>query len=381
MNELSDITLRLVLTLLMLLLWAIILGGALSLFHFLLSMPMRRAERARTILDLIETALQHGEPVEQALISISRSREQCVGVRFHLFVAWLEKGLRLDEALARVPRLLPPGIVAMLQAGQRIGDLRKTLPACRQLLADSTSETRSALNYLVVITFVVSPMTIIVFFITAVIVFPKFIEIGNGMGVGDPTAIRLLLGYRLPFIWMQVFLQLAVWFTAFVYVMGPRARAWLPGYDQVNWRLPWRRKRMQRDFSLMLATLLDAGMPEPEAVTLAADCTANSVFQARAALIVDAIKQGRPLTNAVQELDDTGEFRWRLANATHSRGGFLTALSGWHDALNAKSFQHEQAAAHIVSTSLVLINGLFVAIVVVAVFSFLISIVNGGVLW
>ena len=131
----------------------------------------------------------------------------------------------------------------------------------------------------------------------------------------------------------------------------------------------------------MLATLLDAGMPEPEAVRLAADCTVNSVFQKRAAIALNALKQGRSLTDAVQEMDDTGEFRWRLTNATHSRGGFLSALGGWHDALGAKAFQNEQAAAHVVSTSLVLLNGMFVAAIVISVFSFLISIVNAGVLW
>jgi type II secretory pathway component PulF len=380
-NDIPDIALRVTITLLGLALGAIVLGGILSLFHAVLSLPMRRAERARTILDLMETALTHGEPVEQALISISQTREQSVGVQFHLFVAWLEKGLRLEEALAKVPRLLPPAIVAMLQAGQRIGDLRKILPACRQLLADAISETRSALNYLVVITFVVSPVTIFVFIVTAVLVFPKFIEIGYGMGVGHPTGIRWLVDYRLPFIWIQILLQLTVWFTAFVYVMGPHVRTWLPGYDWVNWRLSWRRKRMQRDFSVMLATLIDAGTPEPDAVTLAARCTANSCFEERAARAVNALQQGGSLTDAMQELDDTGEFRWRLTNAAHSRGGFLAALAGWHDALNAKSFQHEQAAAHVVSTALVLLNGLFVACVVIAVFSFLISIVNAGILW
>jgi len=380
-NEISEITLRVAVTLLLLLLWAIVLGGILSLFHFLLSLPMRRAERARMILDLIDTALQHGEPVEQALISISQSREQSVGVRFHLFVAWLEKGHRLDEAFAKVPRLLPPAIVGMLKAGQRIGDLRKVLPACRQLLADSISETRSALNYLVVITFVVSPATIFVFLMTAMVVFPKFIEIASGMGVGRPTGILLLVEHRFAFIWIQILLQLLVWSFAFVHVIGPHARAWLPGFDQLSWRLPWRRKRMQRDFSVMLATLLDAGMPEPEAVTLAADCTVNSIFQQRAAVVLNALKQGRSLTDAVQEMDDSGEFRWRLVNATHSQGGFLAALNGWHDALNAKAFQNEQAAAHVVSTSLVLLNGLFVAAIVVSVFSFLISIVNAEVLW
>jgi len=60
------------------------------------------------------------------------------------------------------------------------------------------------------------------------------------------------------------------------YVTGPRAETWFPVLQRVRFRLPWQLKRMQRDFSVMLAILLDAGMPEPEAVSLAADCTANT---------------------------------------------------------------------------------------------------------
>ncbi|MCC6823841.1 MAG: type II secretion system F family protein [Verrucomicrobiota bacterium] len=381
MNDFPDLLLRLGLVLAMLFLWAIVLGGGLALLHLLVSLPMRRAERARALLDLMETSLRLGEPVEPALISISLSREQSLGVRFHLFVAWLEKGLRLDEALAKVPRLLPPQIVAMLQAGQRIGDLRKILPACRQLLADAVSETRSALNYLVVITFVVSPATMFVFSILAIMVFPKLNEVAYGLGMDHSGGIHWLIRHSTLFVGTQIIFQLGMWLAAIIYVIGPHAHAWLPGYDQLSWRLPWRRKRMQRDFSIMLATLLDARMPEPEAITLAADCTANRCFQQRAAAAVHDLRQGHPLTEAVQGMDDHGEFRWRLTNAAHSRNGFLAALAGWHDALNAKAFQQQQAAAQVISTALLLFNGAFVAAIVITVFAFLISIINAGCLW
>lgn len=382
MNEFPpDLLLRIGIALAMLCVWVLGIGGGLALLHFLVSLPMRRAERARAILELMETALRLGEPVEQALISISQSREQSLGVRFHLFVAWLERGLRLPEALAKVPRLLPPQIVAMLQAGERIGDLRKILPACRQLLADAVSETRSALNYLVVITFVISPATMLVFWMIAVMVLPKLNEVANGLGTDPAGGLHWLIQHRILFLDTQILFQIGMWSAALLYIIGPRARAWLPGFDQLSWHLPWRRRRMQRDFSIMLATLLDARMPEPEAITLAADCTANRRFQARAVLAVNHLRQGRSLPEAVQALDDHGEFRWRLTNATHSRGGFLTALAGWHDALNAKAFQQQQAAAHAISTALLLFNGVFVAAIVITVFAFLISIINAGCLW
>jgi type II secretory pathway component PulF len=116
-------------------------------------------------------------------------------------------------------------------------------------------------------------------------------------------------------------------------------------------------------------------------VTLAAECTANKIFRRRAAHTVDGLKQGMKLTEAVQAMDDAGEFRWRLTNAFHAHSGFLQALAGWHEALDAKAFQREQAAAHGITTALVLWSGFFVGTVVVSVFMFLVSIINAGVLW
>jgi type II secretory pathway component PulF len=145
--------------------------------------------------------------------------------------------------------------------------------------------------------------------------------------------------------------------------------------------LPWRRKRLQRDFSTMLAILLDAGMPEPEAVALAADSTANGVFCHRADAVVEKLKQGVALPQAIQAMDDSGEFAWRLTNAFHGRAGFLQALAGWHESLDAKAFQQEQAVSQGVTTALVFWSGLYVGTIAISVFSFLVSIISSSALW
>ena len=80
-------------------------------------------------------------------------------------------------------------------------------------------------------------------------------------------------------------------------------------------------------------------------------------------------------------MDDSGEFRWRLTNALQGSGGFLRALAGWHEWLDAKAFQEEQAATHGITSVLVLWSGLFVGVVVVSVFAFLVSVIDAGVLW
>jgi type IV pilus assembly protein PilC len=368
-------------TLLLLVIWVAVIGGLLFLSHFLLTLPMRRAERERFFLDLIETALNRGQPIEETIVSVSQSRERAFGVHFHSLAVWLKDGLRFNEALAKVPRLLPPQVLAMLKVGQQIGDVRKVLPACRQLLKDAVSQTRGAINYVVILAFVITPAGFLIFSHMMINVMPRFLEVSAGMEGGQPTWIEFLFAHRVAVVLMQIVLLLVMWITAFIYIGGPRLVSWLPVLERIDYWLPWRRKRMQRDFSTMLALLLDSGVPEPEAVKLAADCTANKNFQRRSRYAVDCLRRGMKLTEAIQVMDKAGEFHWRLTNASHAHAGFLQSLAGWHESLDAKAFQQEQAAAHGITTALVLLNGLFVGVVVISVFLFLVSIINAGVLW
>jgi type II secretory pathway component PulF len=375
-----DIMSRLAVTALLFTLGLGIVAAILFAVHWLITLPMRRAERARLFLDVIETALKSGRPIEEALISVSQSRDLSLGVRFYILTAWTERHLRFEEALARVPAFLPPQITAMLRAGQKIGDLRKVLPACRQLLKDGVSQTRAALSYLVILTLVITPVGIAVFWVLEVMVIPKFMEISDSLG-GDPRPAAFYHGHQVAIILVQTCVVLLLWLVAIIYVAGPRLVRWLPILERVHYWLPWRRKRMQRDFSTLLAILLDSGISEPEAITLAAGCAANKVIGRRAARAIESLKQGRNLAQAVQMIDDSGEFGWRLANAFHGSAGFLPALAGWHESLDAKAFQQEQAAAHGVTTALVLWSGLFVGAVVISVFMFLISLIDAGILW
>ena len=137
--------------------------------------------------------------------------------------------------------------------------------------------------------------------------------------------------------------------VAALYIGGPGLVRWfqfrsVPVVDWIAWHIPWKQKKLQRTFSAMLAVLLDAGVPEPLAVRLAGDSTANEICRRRAQRVIAALEKGVKLDAAVRAFDDTGEFHWRLTNATHAHGGFLKALRGWHEALDAKAFQQEETA-------------------------------------
>jgi type IV pilus assembly protein PilC len=357
--------------------------GGICLIHFFFTIPMRRAERARLFLDLLEDALKRGQSVEAMILSIAQSQVRMVGVRFHLLAAEIENGLNFGAALEKVPRFLPPQISAMLRAGEKLGDLKKVLPACREILRDRPASVRSAVHYMILFVLLFSPVFIAVIVLTTVFVIPKFKDVFAGMGIQiwQPALFVFGLADSGILIFFEVIISLLMAFMVLIYIGGPQFTRLFqfrgfPIVDWIAWRVPWKQKRLQRTFSAMLIVLLDGGVPEAEAVRLAGNSTANEICRHRAARIITALEQGTKLEDAIRAFDGTGEFHWRLTNAIHARGGFLKALRGWHETLDAKAFQQEEATAHIVTSGLVILNGLLVALIAIAMFGVLVILLN-----
>lgn len=368
--------------------WSILVTlpvGAVSVFmHFLLSMPMQRRDRARFFLDLLETALDRGQPIEQAILSAAESRDRAMGVSFFMVAAHIEAGARLGGALEKVPTFLPPQVNAMLQAGEKIGNLKKVLPACREVLRVAPDTVRNTMHYMIAITLVFAPICVWMITMLMLFVVPKFKDVFAAMGIKiwKPALFVFHFAPQLIFFEISVFFILAG--VAIVYFGGPGLVRWfqfrhVPVVDWIAWRIPWKRKKLLCAFSAMLAVLLDGGVPETDAVRLAGESTANEICRRRARRVITALQRGEMLTEAVRTFDETGEFHWRLANALHARGGFLDALHGWHAALDAKAFQQEETATHIMTSGLVILNGLVVGLIAIGMFGMLVMLLRGMV--
>jgi type II secretory pathway component PulF len=358
-------------------------GGAFSVvIHFLLSLPMRRRDRALFFLDLMETVLQRGQPMEPAILAAAENRDRAIGVRFYMLAAHIESGARLGEALEKVPSFLPPQVNAMIRAGEKLGDLKKVLPACREVLRIAPDTVRSTTHYMVAILLIFAPFACLLISTLSVFVIPKFKDVAAGMGVElwPITVFTFALNDAHILVGFEALLFFALLSVAALYIGGPGLVRWfqfrsVPVVDWLTWRIPWKQKKLQRAFSAMLAVLLDGGVPEAESVRLAGESTANEICRRRARRVIAALEKGEKLDEAVRAFDDTGEFHWRLTNATHAHGGFLNALCGWHEALDAKAFQQE-AATHFLTSSLVILNGLVVALIATAMFGVLINVLN-----
>jgi type II secretory pathway component PulF len=365
--------------------WLLPTLALISALYSLAILPLRRRERTRMFLDLIRVGLSEGRSVEQTIVSVAESRDRELGARFYLLAAYLEQGRRFDEAVQVASTGMPPQIIAVLKAAPEAGGLAKLLPAARRILTDASSRAHSSMNYLVLALMLFTPGLLAALPMWRIYVWPKMEVLWIDLETPMPQLTQFLAnnvalvlscyGLMIGFYAMITFFYLA--HPQF----GKGGGVLRLFRDWFAWQIPWARKRGLRNFSVMLGTLLDSEVPEPTALRLASESTDNSGFIRRCRKMADKLKQGSNLIEVVGELDSSGELGWRLSNAAQGKHDFVRSLQGWHESLEGKAFQAEQTAAHLITSSFIIINGAFIGLFVSAVFLTIVSIINEGTLW
>jgi type II secretory pathway component PulF len=354
----------------------VVIVGLLGLMVFWgLRQPLRQREQARLLLDIMETALARGEPVERALTLLSVNGECSMGRGLHRLAFHIENGMKLVPALEKVPSLLPDRVMAMLRVGEELGDIRKVLPACRLALKDAVCQSQASVNYQMVFAVMAHPAIVLGASVAGSKVLEVFMEIYRGNGLEMPSKVLLGMQWMPVIATMQVLAVLVVYFFGTSFIGGTGMSGWLDRhfprmFDAVGSWFPWRRLRVQRDFVTLLGLLLDAGVREERALALAGEGTASPGFERRVRRAGELLRAGTKLPEVVRTLDSKDELGWRLENAFHGRrpGGFFAALNGWRESLDARAFQKQQAGAQCLSTVLLFMNALLVAACAAGVF-------------
>ena len=255
---------------------------SMALLYPLVSLPMKRQERARIFLDLLEMCEGRGRDLSRELVSISYTRDADLGFRFHVLAAHLEAGRSLRSAIGLVPRLLPGNVRSMLIAGEDLGDCRQVAGLCRRMLDDAAGTVRMMANHILPLLLVGLPLMLAYSLVLRLCV-PTIRTLYEEAEAAPPPFLEAALALAVPILVLACVLYLLIFLIALFHYGGPRLKRWLefglaPVLDRFYLWIPWVRTRIHRDFSLALGWLLDRKVPEPKALSLAAGCTANSRF-------------------------------------------------------------------------------------------------------
>jgi type II secretory pathway component PulF len=251
-----------------------------------------------------------------------------------------------------------------------------------QAAGDQVRKSRSYFTGSLIVFF---PLLVVLLLVISTFVVPKFKAIGAEMLETVPsnwtlTHIDQIVSLSLIPIALLGLILISL-------AAGPRIRLFLLGWlpptliDRcANWA-PWNNRRLRRDFSLTLAMLLDAGVPEEQALRHAGSATGSHFFQRLAARAAASLQHGARFLDALALVDHAGELRWRWQIAARAQLPFQHALEGWHETLNVRAVKAEQSAASLTTSILILLNGLVVGSVVLGVFQFLTTIIEETALW
>lgn len=232
--------------------------------QLLIALPLRRKERSLCLLELVQTALDENKGVEQTIASFAKYSEGGRWRWLRTLASHLEKGGELPEVLELLPGIVPERVAGILSAGSRAGSLKKVLPSCRDALGDFSSS-QNAMNYVNVFMFSFAFMNAFMCYIFSLAFAPHMKTILYDYGTREiPSPLRLLSSHLMMYVFIAFGMGLC-WFFVVLMGGGRFARRTKLGslcYDLVNLWLPWRRRRLLRDFSSIPTILLDGGVPD-----------------------------------------------------------------------------------------------------------------------
>lgn len=372
---------------------------------WLVSRHARWFEEIELFLDTVEAGIADGLGVGNALAGLAEQHGRSVSPAWRRVVADLQAGRSLTDALDRNPKLLPAPIAGLLKTGEATGEWRAVLAGARQWLqrpkpgelsyyADPGGDASMPsarlspwTNGMMFNTVLMALFGGAVTWLLGATVFGTIAVSMQNLDV-EPTAPLVLMRDWYPAVMaVQAVCAAGMVVLALACLGGPRLGLWLERLAPARARswlqaLPWRRRRAVRDFSVMLAALLDAGANEEAALRQAAAWTdSTGPLRSGAEAAVAELRAGVWLPEALRHLDGDEELHWRTTLAVTRAGGFGEALRGWQESLEARAQQQEAVAGGVVLLWGELANGLLVALLAMTVFGVLAVMTDMTWLW
>jgi type IV pilus assembly protein PilC len=266
-----------------------------------------RAVKAEELMNFSRQAasfLKAGVPILDALSVVG---EENASKKMQEVLADLQRRLRMGssfgDAVAQHPKVFPGYYVAVVRSAELTGRLDSALDKLSEYLereVEAKKKVKGALTYPIIV-FLLAIMAMIVM---AVFVLPKFRDLYGELHAHLPLPTRMLLGFTnlmTNWWWLILLIVGVVVGVASAVFAGKQGKV---RRDKTVLRIPAVGKLFNliaiERFCRVLSTLVQSGVPLPDAVHVAADSTNNAVFRSKLKEVREAMVRGEGLARPIQ---------------------------------------------------------------------------------
>lgn len=241
-------------------------------------------------------------------------------------------GAPLDRSFARISSQHGAFIGAMVAAGEASGDLAGGLSRAAEII-EARARLRGKLVSTLTYPAFVFASTVAAVLALLLFVIPSLAPLVRDSGGPPPTSLRLMLAasdaLQGHMVLMQILLIMAGGLTALGWRSGQLARL----TDRLLLAGPLQRTAsavVYGAFAVILGGMLSAGTPMSQALRLAVGSVRSPLGRRRLEPIVQQVRQGQPLSRALEQVRGFPEAIWSLAAVGEASGalGPMLARSG-----------------------------------------------------
>lgn len=218
----------------------------------------------------------------------------------------LRRGDTFSIAAAAYPRAFPRFYADMLRAAELTGRLDSVLDQLSKYIErdlEAKRKIRSAMTYPALI----GVMSIFTVMVLALFVLPKFKTFFASLNAKLPLATRMVLaaGNFVGHWWWVLLVGIAVGITGFI--LWIRSAAGRRGWDRALLRFPVVsevvRFAIVERFCRILAAMVRAGVPLPDAMVVVSESTRNKVYEAAMNKVREAMLEGEGLARPIAQAE------------------------------------------------------------------------------
>lgn len=214
----------------------------------------------------------------------------------------LRSGSNFSDAIAAHEGVFPPYYVGILRSAELTGNLDTVLDQLAEYI-ERDLETRRAIKSALTYPMVIAVMAAFTVLVLVAYVLPKFEDFFESFDAELPLPTRMLLGladFVTTYWWLIIAVFILVLSINFLYFRGVKGKY---RRDRLMLKTPVLGDVVQyaviERFTRILAAMLHAGVPVPEAMDAATDATNNSVYQRALSTAKEEVLRGEGLARPI----------------------------------------------------------------------------------